>query len=175
MDHFTCSNCSINLVECGFVEENGKLYCERDFEQFLAPHCAKCSQAILKVKKKQNNRKNYEGKLFSQECVHALEKTWHPECFTCTACKKSIGTGSFHVEEGEPYCIEGNINPLVCPNQRMIFLDYRRMFQAKCTSCEFPVEPGDQYLEALGGTYHVECFTCSVRIFSPISRPEKSL
>jgi len=50
VDHFTCSNCSVNLVEVGFVEENGKLYCERDFEQFLAPHCAKCSQAILKVK-----------------------------------------------------------------------------------------------------------------------------
>jgi hypothetical protein len=52
VDHFTCSNCSVNLVECGFVEENGKLYCERDFEQFLAPHCTKCSQAILKVKTK---------------------------------------------------------------------------------------------------------------------------
>ncbi len=36
------------------------------------------------------------------------------------------------------------------------------MFQAKCTSCEFPIEPGDKYLEAMGGTYHVECFNCSV-------------
>ncbi|CAF4397095.1 unnamed protein product [Rotaria socialis] len=128
VDHFTCSKCKANLVDCGFVEENGKLYCENDFEQYLAPRCAKCSQSILK------------------ECVHALEKTWHPECFTCSACKKSIGTGSFHVEEGEPYCIE----------------DYRRMFQAKCTSCDFPIEPGDKYLEALGGTYHVECFNCSM-------------
>ncbi len=49
VDHFTCSKCSVNLIECGFVEENGKLYCESDFEQFLAPHCAKCSQSILKV------------------------------------------------------------------------------------------------------------------------------
>lgn len=44
----------------------------------------------------------------------------------------------------------------------MISIDYRRMFQAKCTSCEFPIEPGDKYLEAMGGTYHVECFSCSV-------------
>ena len=36
------------------------------------------------------------------------------------------------------------------------------MFQAKCTACEFPIEPGDQYLEAMGGTLHVECFNCSV-------------
>ena len=41
-------------------------------------------------------------------------------------------------------------------------IDYRRMFQAKCTACEFPIEPGDQYLEAMGGTLHVECFNCSV-------------
>jgi len=50
VDHFTCSNCLISLVDCGFVEENGKLYCEHDFEQFLAPYCAKCTQKILKVK-----------------------------------------------------------------------------------------------------------------------------
>lgn len=49
VNHFTCSKCSTNLTDTGFVEENGKLYCEQDFEQFLAPHCAKCSQAILKV------------------------------------------------------------------------------------------------------------------------------
>ena len=36
------------------------------------------------------------------------------------------------------------------------------MFQAKCTGCDFPIEPGDKYLEAMGGTYHAECFTCSV-------------
>jgi hypothetical protein len=50
VNHFICSNCSMNLIDCGFVEENGKLYCEHDFEQFLAPHCTKCSQAVLKVR-----------------------------------------------------------------------------------------------------------------------------
>jgi hypothetical protein len=49
VDHFTCSHCSTDLVDCGFIEENGKLYCENDFEQYLAPNCAKCSQKILKV------------------------------------------------------------------------------------------------------------------------------
>ncbi|CAF0747664.1 unnamed protein product [Didymodactylos carnosus] len=130
VDHFRCSNCGTNLAECGFVEEHGKLYCEADFEKFLAPKCHKCNQAILK------------------ECCHALEKSWHPECFVCTSCKKLIGTGSFHVEEGQPYCLE----------------DYRRMFQSKCSSCDFAIEAGDKYLEveSLGGTYHVECFNCSM-------------
>ncbi|CAF2092191.1 unnamed protein product [Rotaria magnacalcarata] len=128
VEHFTCSRCSTNLMECGFVEENGKLCCEFDFEQYLAPFCAKCGHKILK------------------ECIHALEKTWHPECFVCTACQREIGNGSFHVKEGHPYCIN----------------DYQRMFQVKCSGCEFPIEPGDKYLEAMGGTYHAECFTCTL-------------
>lgn len=49
VDHFTCSHCSTDLMDCGFVEEDGKLYCEKDFEELLAPHCEKCSQKILKV------------------------------------------------------------------------------------------------------------------------------
>lgn len=47
------------------------------------------------------------------------------------------------------------------------------MFQAKCTSCEFPIEPGDKYLEALGGTYHVECFNCSVCLYYFFFNTEK--
>ncbi|CAF1369966.1 unnamed protein product, partial [Didymodactylos carnosus] len=130
VDHFRCSKCTINLTECGFVEEKGKLYCELDFEKYLAPKCHKCHQAILK------------------ECCHALDKSWHPDCFVCTNCKKSISTGSFHVENGQPYCLE----------------DFRRMFQSKCSNCDFAIEPGDPYVEveSLNGTYHVECFNCSI-------------
>lgn len=50
VDHFTCSHCSTDLMDCGFVEEDGKLYCEKDFEEILAPDCEKCSQKILKVR-----------------------------------------------------------------------------------------------------------------------------
>lgn len=108
------------------------------------------------TKNSQSSLNNEKGKIltsffflfcfFLKECVHALEKNWHPNCFVCSACKKPIGSGSFHIEEGQPYCLD----------------DYRRMFQAKCTGCDFPIEPGDKYLEAMGGTYHAECFTCSV-------------
>ena len=33
----------------GFVELNGKIYCENDYESFFAPKCAKCRQAIIGV------------------------------------------------------------------------------------------------------------------------------
>lgn len=65
-NHFVCANssCGVNLHDLGFVEENGKLYCERDYEKF-APKCQKCQNSIL------------------GECCYALEKTFHPECFVC--------------------------------------------------------------------------------------------
>ena len=65
-NHFVCANpsCGANLHDLGFVEENGKLYCERDYEKF-APKCYKCQNSIL------------------GECCYALEKSFHPECFVC--------------------------------------------------------------------------------------------
>ena len=66
-NHFICANqsCGTSLLEVGFVEENGKLYCEKDYGEFLAPNCNKCHQTII------------------AECCYALDKTYHPECFAC--------------------------------------------------------------------------------------------
>lgn len=94
-----------------------------------------------------------------------MEKIWHPECFLCSKCQKSIGTGSFHIEDGRPYCVEGIIDHRFFLFLLLVLLrlsDFRRMFQVKCTGCEFPIEAGDKYLEAMGGIYHAECFNCSV-------------
>lgn len=46
--HFLCVNpsCKRELVDIGFVEEKGDLYCEYCFEQFLAPPCSKCNGKI---------------------------------------------------------------------------------------------------------------------------------
>ncbi len=49
--HFVCANahCKRSLEESGFVEEQGKLYCENCYEAYLAPICAKCSNRIRGV------------------------------------------------------------------------------------------------------------------------------
>lgn len=126
--HFICAHptCGINLESVGFVEEEGKLYCEKDFEQHFAPVCFKCKTKIM------------------GECCNALEKTFHPECFVCAACKQKIGSGSFHLEDGAPYCEK----------------DYVKLFSTKCAGCDFPIEAGDKFFEALSQNWHVECFTC---------------
>ncbi|KAK7507203.1 hypothetical protein BaRGS_00001138 [Batillaria attramentaria] len=128
-DHFVCANpqCGTKLIDIGFVEDGGHLYCEKDYERYLAPHCKKCNGAII------------------GECVNALQATWHPECFLCTHCKQPIGGNQFHIEEGKPYCER----------------DWAAMFQTMCAGCDFPIEPGDRWVEAMGKNFHSECFNCS--------------
>lgn len=43
--------------------------------------------------------------------------------------------------------------------------DWAAMFQTMCAGCEFPIEPGDRWVEALGKNFHSECFNCSVSYF----------
>lgn len=43
-----------------------------------------------------------------------------------------------------------------------LFADYYALFGTLCHGCEFPIEAGDRFLEALGHTWHDTCFVCSV-------------
>ncbi|XP_016393429.1 PDZ and LIM domain protein 5-like [Sinocyclocheilus rhinocerous] len=88
-EEFTCSHCRSSLADVGFVEERGSVYCERCYEQFLAPACFRCQQKVL------------------GEVINALKQTWHVYCFLCTACQQPIHNNTFHLEDGQPYCETG--------------------------------------------------------------------
>ncbi|XP_047615935.1 LIM domain-binding protein 3 isoform X1 [Phacochoerus africanus] len=127
-EEFNCAYCKTSLADVCFVEEQNNVYCERCYEQFFAPVCAKCNTKIM------------------GEVMHALRQTWHTTCFVCAACKKPFGNSLFHMEDGEPYCEK----------------DYVNLFSTKCHGCDFPVEAGDKFIEALGHTWHDTCFICAV-------------
>ncbi|XP_068927468.1 LIM domain-binding protein 3 isoform X5 [Petaurus breviceps papuanus] len=127
-EEFNCAYCKTSLADVCFVEEQNNVYCERCYEQFFAPLCAKCNSKIM------------------GEVMHALRQTWHTTCFVCAACKKPFGNSLFHMEDGEPYCEK----------------DYINLFSTKCHGCDFPVEAGDKFIEALGHTWHDTCFICAV-------------
>ncbi|XP_037910747.1 PDZ and LIM domain protein Zasp isoform X5 [Hermetia illucens] len=129
-DHFVCvnANCRRPLQDIGFVEEKGELYCEFCFERYLAPTCSKCANKI------------------KGDCLNAIGKHYHPECFTCSYCGKLFGNSPFFLEEGEPYCEA----------------DWNELFTTKCFACGFPVEAGDRWVEALNHNYHSQCFNCTM-------------
>ncbi|XP_055690947.1 PDZ and LIM domain protein Zasp isoform X15 [Lutzomyia longipalpis] len=128
-DHFICVNgeCRRPLADIGFVEEKGNLYCEYCFEKYIAPSCSKCGAKI------------------KGDCLNAIGKHFHPECFTCAYCGKLFGNSPFFLEEGNPYCEA----------------DWNEMFTTKCFACGFPVEAGDRWVEALSHNYHSQCFNCT--------------
>ncbi|XP_059048355.1 PDZ and LIM domain protein Zasp isoform X1 [Achroia grisella] len=129
-EHFVCVNatCRRHLQDIGFVEENGQLYCEYCFEQYIAPACDKCHAKI------------------KGDCLNAIGKHFHPECFNCVYCGKLFGNNPFFLEDGLPYCEA----------------DWNELFTTKCFACGFPVEAGDRWVEALNNNYHSQCFNCTV-------------
>ncbi|XP_038845742.1 PDZ and LIM domain protein 5-like isoform X2 [Salvelinus namaycush] len=127
-EEFNCSHCHASLVESGFVEERGTVYCAHCYEKFFAPTCTSCQQKVL------------------GEVINALKQTWHVYCFLCASCQQPIRNNTFHLEDGLPYCER----------------DYYQLFGTSCHGCDFPIEAGDKFLEALGFTWHDTCFVCAV-------------
>ncbi|XP_036920376.1 PDZ and LIM domain protein 7 isoform X3 [Sturnira hondurensis] len=121
--------------QCGTVLEEGGF-----FEEKGAIFCPPCydmryAPSCAKCKKK-----------ITGEIMHALKMTWHVYCFTCTACKTPIRNRAFYMEEGAPYCER----------------DYEKMFGTKCRGCDFKIDAGDRFLEALGFSWHDTCFVCAI-------------
>ncbi|XP_060757153.1 PDZ and LIM domain protein 7 isoform X4 [Neoarius graeffei] len=85
-------------------------------------------------------------KIITGEIMHALKMTYHVQCFVCAACKRPIRNQAFYMEEGEPYCER----------------DYEKMFGTKCHGCDFKIDAGDRFLEALGYSWHDTCFVCAL-------------
>ncbi|XP_068265089.1 PDZ and LIM domain protein 7 isoform X3 [Nyctibius grandis] len=110
------------------------------FEEKGSIFCPKCydtryAPSCAKCKKK-----------ITGEVMHALKMTWHIQCFTCAACKTPIRNRAFYMEEGQPYCER----------------DYEKMFGTKCRGCDFKIDAGDRFLEALGFSWHDTCFVCAI-------------
>ena len=48
-EHFVCAICEEELASKSFYEYDGKPYCEKDYNEMLAPRCAYCNGPILEV------------------------------------------------------------------------------------------------------------------------------
>jgi len=129
-NHFSCAmpDCKRELHDIGFVEEKKQLYCEGCFETHLAPNCSRCSKRV------------------KGDCLNAIGKQFHPECFSCTYCGSLFGNSHFYLEDGLPYCEA----------------DWNELFTTKCYACGYPIEAGDRWVEAMNNNYHSQCFNCSV-------------
>ena len=76
---FTCSHCRCLLQGKPFYALDGKPYCQADYLDTLEK-CCKCLAPIL------------------DRILRATGKPYHPDCFTCVACNKSLDGVPFTVD-----------------------------------------------------------------------------
>ncbi|XP_061583108.1 filamin-binding LIM protein 1 [Cololabis saira] len=130
---FQCRSCHIPLAGKQFYNKAAVPLCQECYQASLEP-CWAC------------------GEVITDYIIRALERPYHPSCFTCATCNQEIGKETFaQGEVGEIYCLQ----------------DYYRKYAPKCNACNqliIPKEDGtDSYtVECLGHSYHENCFRCEI-------------
>ncbi|PIK38754.1 hypothetical protein BSL78_24404, partial [Apostichopus japonicus] len=139
---FTCQTCSQKLRGQPFYALEGGAFCENCYINSLEK-CSTCSKPI------------------TDRDPTATGKPYHPECFTCVVCGKSL--------DGVPFTVDAT-------NQIHCIEDFHKKFAPRCSVCLQPImpSPGEEEtvrIVALDRSFHVGCYKCEVGRVSRIHSP----
>ncbi|NWS96797.1 LPP protein, partial [Mionectes macconnelli] len=128
---FTCMTCKSKLRGQPFYAVEKKAYCEPCYINTLE-QCSVCAKPIM------------------ERILRATGKAYHPRCFTCVMCHRSLDGIPFTVDAGgNIHCIE----------------DFHKKFAPRCSVCKEPIMPAPGQEEtvrivALDRDFHVQCYRC---------------
>nr|XP_056705700.1 lipoma-preferred partner [Euleptes europaea] len=131
VDCFSCMTCGNKLRGQPFYAVEKKAYCEPCYINTLE-QCSICAKPIM------------------ERILRATGKAYHPHCFTCVMCQRSLDGIPFTVDAGgNIHCIE----------------DFHRKFAPRCSVCKEPIMPAQGKEEtvrivALDRDFHVQCYRC---------------
>ncbi|XP_052712879.1 thyroid receptor-interacting protein 6-like [Crassostrea angulata] len=128
---FICVNCGTLLRGKSFYSMDNKPYCEQCYVSTLEK-CSVCSKAI------------------TDRLLRATGKPYHPACFTCVVCGKSL--------DGIPFTVDAT-------NQIHCIEDFHKKFAPRCCVCQHPIMPETGQEEtvrvvAMDKSFHVQCYRC---------------
>ncbi|KAH9508691.1 hypothetical protein Btru_049648 [Bulinus truncatus] len=128
---FTCVGCNVPLQGKSFFAMETKPYCETCYISTLE-RCSVCSKPI------------------TDRLLRATGKPYHPDCFTCVVCGKSL--------DGVPFTVDAT-------NQIHCIEDFHKKFAPRCCVCQRPImpEPGQDEtvrIVAMDKSFHVDCYRC---------------
>lgn len=131
---FTCKVCGCDLAQGGFFIKNGEYLCTLDYQRMYGTRCHGCGEFV-------------EG-----EVVTALGKTYHPNCFACTICKRPFPPGDRVTFNGRDCLCQ------LCA-QPMSSSPKEASCSGNCAGCGRDIKNG-QALLALDKQWHLGCFKC---------------
>lgn len=131
---FCCCVCGCQINETtGFGEDqDGKIYCESDFNERNAPRCEACKGPIVDT------------------CIKLGEKVWHPDHFVCSGCGAKLRGKPYREDEGLPYC----------PKCKEVRTRRKGLGGELCAQCKKPIL--GEYLIINGQKVHIEHFRCEI-------------
>ncbi|XP_027707749.1 actin-binding LIM protein 1 isoform X4 [Vombatus ursinus] len=131
---FTCKVCGCDLAQGGFFIKNGEYLCTLDYQRMYGTRCNGCGEFV-------------EG-----EVVTALGKTYHPNCFACTICKRPFPPGDRVTFNGRDCLCQLCAQPMSSSHQEV-------SSSSNCAGCGRDIKNG-QALLALDKQWHLGCFKC---------------
>ncbi|XP_056327913.1 actin-binding LIM protein 3 isoform X4 [Danio aesculapii] len=133
---FTCQVCGCDLAHSGFFQKSGEYICTSDYQRLYGTKCDSC------------------GDFISGEVVSALGRTYHPQCFVCSVCRKPFPIGDRVTFSGKECVCQQCSLKLVNPNEPI-----KIHGPSYCAGCKEEIKQG-QSLLALEKQWHVSCFRC---------------
>ncbi|KAM7170359.1 actin-binding LIM protein 1 isoform 8-T8 [Macrochelys suwanniensis] len=131
---FTCKVCGCDLAQGGFFIKNGEYLCSVDYQRMYGTRCNGCGEFV-------------EG-----EVVTALGKTYHPNCFACTVCKRPFPPGDRVTFNGRDCLCQTCAQPMSSSPKEI-------SSSSNCAGCGREIKNG-QALLALDKQWHLGCFKC---------------
>uniref|UniRef100_A0A914Q5M6 LIM zinc-binding domain-containing protein n=1 Tax=Panagrolaimus davidi TaxID=227884 RepID=A0A914Q5M6_9BILA len=86
-DHFLCNGCKKPIRQT-FQAADNHAYCVHCFAERFNPKCAGCHEILIDT------------------CLLALDKHWHPRCFTCNCCRRPLPNGEYYLVDDKPYDLD---------------------------------------------------------------------
>ncbi|OJT07497.1 Paxillin [Trametes pubescens] len=152
---FRCCVCDELLENLSSFAHDGRPYCHLDYHEQFAPRCYHCQTAIV------------DERFITLDDPELGKRTYHEQHFFCAECgdpflppadpgapsRTFAGDGEFAADDdvgftvyrGHPYCETCHV----------------RLRMPKCKKCKKSIRDGMQAVEALGGKWCWECFTCA--------------
>uniref|UniRef100_A0A8C1VV66 PDZ and LIM domain 5a n=1 Tax=Cyprinus carpio TaxID=7962 RepID=A0A8C1VV66_CYPCA len=150
-----CAHCDL-IIRGPFLMAMGKSWHPEEFT------CAHCSVSLSEL--------GFVEEQGSVYCQHCYEEFFAPTCARCQY--KILGVRDCKFWSTSCFLLLTSFLKLLISFSSRIWhlpslpkapkVDFYSLFGTGCRGCDFPIEAGDKFLEALGGTWHDTCFVCAV-------------